>query len=188
MREIKFRGKASESVTDFCAEGDWVYGSFIADKDRPYIVGEIVEATEDGICPLFWIPICPETVGQFTGLLDKDGREIYEGDILLCHKSREWMKSDGYLPKAAPSAIDGVCVVVWKPKRFEIVWHKATDEHRPHELARNYRACSYNTVPIEGGKTWWPHEQAWKENDGRTLYRVEVIGNIHDNPELLEKK
>ena len=69
MREIKFRGKDLES-------GEWVYGSLVTyPNGRCEIVvfddGEILEYEVDA-----------ESVGQFTGLHDKDGKEIYEGDII----------------------------------------------------------------------------------------------------------
>lgn len=67
MREILFRGKRLDN-------GEWVYGSRYGNNIIP--ASDVYDA---GFTP---VRVAPKTIGQFTGLTDKNGKKIFEGDIM----------------------------------------------------------------------------------------------------------
>ncbi len=135
-RAIKFRGKAND--------GRWIYGGLVySDNIEPAIyfeVGNKVYKRMD------WAYVDQATVGQFTGLFDEDGREIYEGDIIKIVE--EFDDENVY------TRIGVVC--------FEEGMYELQDKNGKHFAYLG----------------WLMH------NDDIT--KLEVIGNIHDNPELLK--
>lgn len=77
MREIKFRARYKHGILPVLGqtllnEGTWVYGDLRHRKVVPCIYDDEAHT----------YPIDPETIGQFTGIRDENGREIYEGDII----------------------------------------------------------------------------------------------------------
>ena len=128
MREIVFRGKHSE-------KSRWDYGDLYMDHGRTYI------ASRDMMHGVrVHGEVIPDTVGQFTGLIDKNGKPIFEGDIIklrLLAAKMEWK---------------GVCE--YRSGAFGLAWQYAGE-----------RYCTFA---------------------GTCNAEYEVLGNIHDNPELME--
>ena len=166
MREILFRGKAVEYDAFFdVKKGDWLYGNYSYDK--LYGGTNIEDTNNDDIIRIL---VNPETVGQYTGLKDKNGTKIFEGDIV----------------------------------EFETNVNCITSELKPY-----WKDC-YEKKYALGGGTWLVRkDQAvvqWNSKDGMWDLKVYnngrykrksklftyresdyvVIGNIYDNPELLE--
>lgn len=128
MREIKFRGKRLDN-------GEWADGFVLFSQDKSEAVIAKLTATES-VCET----VDPATVGQFTGLHDKNGKEIYEGDVIKSEKARHYVR---YIEDQAMFVANII-------SKNPIVDY-----------------CSIF--------------QTWIDK-----YNKVVIGNIHDNPELLK--
>ena len=143
MREILFRGKTKDGV--------WYHG-FIKGKSLPNYEGNKMEFTPCIIeQPFADIWVIPETVGQYTGLTDKNGRKIFEGDIVKCSD-----ETHGY---------GFTAIVMFGNPNGEYNWG--------FQLKR-IKGASANTDIL-----------LWVDMEETGAF-IEVIGNIHDNPELLK--
>lgn len=134
MREILFRGKRLDN-------GEWVEGSLWL-----YGPEARIDVMFDFPRGLDWVAVDNNTVDQFTGLLDKYGKRIFEGDIVRHHNDNPDSKTE---EKG---------VVFWDEKYCG--WRRTSNGQFHHGIVDTYRLS-----PV-------------------CLY--EIIGNIHDNPELPE--
>lgn len=146
MREIKFRAKSFDN-------GEWVYGDYHKRAEGVHCIIKM-EPDENGKVVYAVHQAVPDTIGQFTGLHDKNGKEIYEGDILLLPantKVKAYEKGDFVEDKFI--------------QRFAVVWAK---QCQGYGLCLPYEA-KYEAPDVVGMAA---------------VDRMFVIGNIHDNPEL----
>ena len=145
MREILFRAKL-KSDNGIHKKGEWVYGHYCelidGKKAIPYIYG-------NG-------EVNKNTIGQYTGLTDKNGKKVFEGDIV----KNDWCFLRGY------SVI-----------KF--------GQYKPLDMSNDYQQGHLGF--------YLEHIHKVDKNTARKdiMYfanKCEVIGNIHDNPELLESE
>lgn len=140
MREILFRGKRIDN-------GEWVEGYLfddgMVDLARRFVGQIIIEDCDEylDVTGTYFYEIAPETVCQYTGLTDGNGRKIFEGDIISGEIYHDWGKG-------------GECV----PEKIVIKW--------------NEKRAAFEPV------YWW-------ELYNYDLKYHEVIGNIFDNPDLV---
>ena len=141
MREIEFRGKRCDTGSGkMIISGEWGYGDLTRFSEEVSFITE--DFVEHRVCKVATI-----TVGQYTGLKDKNGVKIFEGDIV-----RITEKINGNFIER-----------VFTKKR--ICWQGGAFVFQPVDRDLSYP----NLIRLNENET------------------MEVIGNIHDNPELIEE-
>lgn len=85
--KLNFRGLSIDEVNEDV--GNWKYGYLIADNDESFIINQVIESNEQYITIGSWCPVNSETIGQSTGLFDKNNKEVFDGDILAVETDEE---------------------------------------------------------------------------------------------------
>ena len=153
MREILFRGRGNTKYND----GEWYYGVPVRDFEGDWRI-----CTDNSKRT-----VIPETIGQYTGLKDKNGTKIFEGDIV------QYLTYDDFdcqsVVKFGEYKQDGSCGEYGA--RICLGFYVEVDIFTCPDWCENEPECF--------------SDYQKQQNVLEIANECEVIGNIHDNPELL---
>jgi len=148
MREIRFRGKRKNGTEMLIGDLNYINGQVYIFQRTP----------ETPVNSPDWFEVDPETVGQFTGHIDKNGKEIFEGDI-----KREEIEQDN-------GDIRFYFVCVWIQEWSLFGWLSTNDSE--------YQDYIDNGAHTLDDVMFWTY--------GVVSDKSVVIGNIHDHPKYLD--
>lgn len=138
MRDVCFRGQQNDT-------GEWRYGSFAQVDGDAFIISPCSKMNEEyGMTVPDCVQVRRETVGEFTGLVDQNGKQVFEGDY--CRLTR--------------TAVLAYGIITFQNGCFWFVETAMYEEGRQNWV----RLCDLNV----------------------NRFKIEVKGNIHDNPKLAE--
>ena len=157
-REILFRGKQIDN-------NEWAYGSLVKTKYNSYII----PIYDDSIYCAGFVSVLPESVGQYTGLTDKNGTKIFEGDIL---KVKEY--KNGFMFESMEFR-----------DSFELQELEA-NLNKEYTSKVYYEECSF-VIKESDRCTIFLGALCGNMKHSQPIYEFEIIGNMIDNTELLNK-
>ena len=171
MREILFRGKRKDN-------GEWIEGYYAIQSNHACFAHELKHqhfifkdvCLDFNLGGLQEFEVIPETVGQYTGLTDNNGKKIFEGDIV------QYINSDDF---------DCQSIV----KFGEYKQDGSGGEYGARKCLGFYVDVDNFTCPdwCEDDPEYFPRHM-WQQNILEVVDGCEIIGNIYDNPELLKSE